>query len=33
MARPIYVRIGIIPEIALGIQSATELTMPGKKAI
>jgi MFS family permease len=33
MARPIYVRIGIIPEIALGIQSATELTMPGKKGM
>jgi MFS family permease len=33
MARPIYVRIGIIPEVALGIQSATELTMPGKKTM
>jgi MFS family permease len=32
-ARPIYVRKGIIPEIALGIQTATELTMPGKKPI
>jgi MFS family permease len=30
IARPIYVRMGIIPEIASGIQSATELTMPDK---
>jgi MFS family permease len=28
--RPIYVRMGIIPEIASGIHSATELTMPDK---
>lgn len=27
MVRPIYVRMGIIPEIAVGIQSATEATM------
>jgi len=28
MVRPIYVRIGILPEIASGLQSATELTVP-----
>ncbi len=28
MMRPIYVRLGIIPEVASGIQSATELTVP-----
>jgi len=28
IVRPIYLRMGIIPEIASGIQSATELTMP-----
>jgi MFS family permease len=33
IARPIYVRMGIIPEIASGIHSAAELTMPEKKAI
>lgn len=27
--RPVYVSKGIIPEIALGLQSATETTMPG----
>lgn len=26
--RPIYVRMGIIPEIATGVQSATQLTTP-----
>jgi hypothetical protein len=31
--RPIYIRMGIIPEIASGIQSATELTMPEKKSV
>ncbi|MBU2497934.1 MAG: MFS transporter [Proteobacteria bacterium] len=30
MVRPIYVRMGILPEIALGIQSATETTMQHK---
>jgi MFS family permease len=30
IVRPIYVRMGIIPEIASGIHSATELTMPDK---
>ena len=29
--RPIYVRLGIIPELAQGIQSATELTVPPKE--
>ena len=33
IVRPIYVRMGIIPEIASGIHSAAELTMPEKKAI
>lgn len=33
LARPIYVQKGIIPEIATGIQSATELTMPNKKPV
>jgi MFS family permease len=28
MVRPIYVRLGIIPEVASGIQTATELTVP-----
>jgi MFS family permease len=28
MVRPLYVRLGIIPEIALGVHSATELTIP-----
>ena len=32
IARPIYVSKGIIPEIASGIHSATELTMPDKHA-
>jgi MFS family permease len=31
MFRPIYVRMGIIPEIASGIQSATERSMPTKR--
>ena len=31
-ARPIYVKMGLIPEVVSGIQSATELTMPGKKS-
>jgi MFS family permease len=30
--RPIYVNMGIIPEIATGIQSATELSAPGKES-
>lgn len=30
MIRPIYVRMGIIPEVAQGIQTATELTAPPK---
>jgi MFS family permease len=30
MVHPIYVRLGIIPEIALGIQSATEITLSQK---
>jgi MFS family permease len=30
IVRPIYVRIGIIPEIASGIHSASELTMPDR---
>jgi len=30
MVRPIYVRMGIIPEVAKGIQTATELTAPPK---
>jgi MFS family permease len=30
IVRPIYVKMGIIPEIASGIHSATELTMPDK---
>ena len=29
--RPIYARLGIIPELAKGIQSATELTVPPKE--
>lgn len=33
IVRPIYVKMGIIPEIASGIHSAAELTMPDKKAI
>jgi MFS family permease len=32
-ARPIYVKMGLIPEVVSGIQSATELTMPGKKSL
>jgi len=28
MVRPIYVRLGIIPEVAAGIRTATELTVP-----
>jgi MFS family permease len=31
--RPIYVKMGIIPEIAAGLHTATELTMPGKKSV
>jgi MFS family permease len=31
--RPIYVQMGIIPEIAAGLHTATELTMPGKKSV
>ena len=30
IVRPIYVRMGIIPEVAKGIQTATELTVPPK---
>jgi len=30
MVRPIYVRMGIMPEIASGIQNATEPSMPSK---
>jgi hypothetical protein len=26
--RPIYIRIGIIPEVAAGIQTTSEMTMP-----
>ena len=33
VARPVYVKMGIIPEVVSGIQSATELTMPGKKSL
>jgi MFS family permease len=33
LVRPIYVKAGIIPEIAAGIQNVTELSMPGKKPI
>ncbi len=29
--RPIYVRLGIIPELSAGIQSATELTVPPER--
>jgi hypothetical protein len=32
MVRPIYVSMGIIPEIASGIHSATELTVPDRHA-
>jgi MFS family permease len=31
--RPIYVKMGIIPEIVAGLHTATELTMPGKKSV
>jgi MFS family permease len=31
LVRPIYVKLGIIPEVASGIQSATELTLPPEK--
>lgn len=31
LVRPIYVRLGIIPEVAKGIQSATESSIPTKK--
>ncbi|MFH2011624.1 MAG: MFS transporter [Pseudomonadota bacterium] len=31
LVRPIYIRLGIIPEIATGIQTATELTVPPEK--
>ena len=31
LVRPIYVRLGIIPEVAKGIQSATELSVSTKK--
>jgi MFS family permease len=30
LARPIYVKMGIIPEIAMGIQSASELSVHRK---
>jgi hypothetical protein len=30
LVRPIYVKMGIIPEIAIGIQSATELSIHRK---
>jgi MFS family permease len=32
-ARPIYVRMGIVPEVITGIQSASELTSPDKKSL
>ncbi len=31
IVRPIYIRLGIIPEIASGIQTVTELTVPPEK--
>jgi MFS family permease len=31
--RPIYVRMGIVPEVMTGIQSASELTRPDKKSL
>jgi MFS family permease len=31
MVHPIYVKLGIIPEVAAGIQTATELTVPPEK--
>jgi MFS family permease len=31
MIQPIYVKFGIIPEVASGIQAASELTIPPKK--
>ncbi len=31
MVRPIYVRLGIVPEVASGIQTATELSVPPEK--
>ena len=31
--RPIYIKMGIVPEIAAGLHSAAELTMPGKKSV
>jgi len=31
LVRPIYVRMGIIPEVAKGIQSASELSVLLKK--
>jgi len=30
LARPVYVKMGIIPEIAMGIQSANELSIQRK---
>ncbi len=33
LVRPIYVKAGIIPEVAAGIQNAAELSRPGKKPI
>jgi MFS family permease len=33
LVRPIYIKMGIIPEIISGIQSATELTRPEKKSV
>jgi MFS family permease len=32
-ARPTYVRMGIVPEVLTGIQSASELTRPDKKSM
>jgi MFS family permease len=31
MVRPIYARLGIVPEVAAGIQSASEITVPPKE--
>ncbi len=28
LARPVYARMGIIPEVAAGVQAAAELTRP-----
>jgi hypothetical protein len=31
LVRPIYVRMGIIPEVAKGLQTASELLVPPEK--